>query len=993
MAVFGDYVGLYQDLVDAYNAQNQDTTNAQGRSVINPLRQNAYHQTAGTLQDFQNARANNKNWEHYVWTGGSSTWQPSNGQSDLDRAWNSDADLRKNYNNDKAAWGKWHYENHGQRENREVPFNALDTVLWNSSQYVTRHAQLYNRGYIPNVFQKADGTVTAVDGPDGWGQQHWEQSGKNEARILPGPKFTIDENKNLVLANYEGIGSPIGSELKRNFDSIVRAFNRSTGGNYKGLMEGLEASLTPQAFRDLVGSGDLDTLSGYYAGNKVSAWDSRSLGAQPPTGGFDPNYYRLNTRGGGEALNQWNNAQSSVKVGDSYLPDLDVVGRYNRDTYLHWYYTTQGKAAGERGNAAEYAGLPETYRERLTDADYQLYRDRVLGLADRFDNLKDWSDAQRPEVLREWYNSLTSDQKREYDAGTLPIPTLDIIPDRLRSQVVMNKGTTLLEGSLSPILGAKEKQQQQVFGALTQDSLKKAVEQLQKVKGQEQQLDFYRGLEGFNEVISLNETLSNSILGDSGIGGILGFASNPERIQENLESALSRATGIPSRNNAIYNWQQWFENELVKSYEGGIKVKDPLDPTVEYEVNAEFAKDYVDRYLKPRFDTSRSMTEFLSYMDVKQNEQNVFQTQSALDSLRDIADIRAKAYLDNIKSRSPLNFDASFYWDPKGNFSADDPKTAKYQEQKDALEKDWEDAKTAGNTTIVEGTNRTWSQWAYYYGLNPNDKTQFAKLHYQVKGAAKGFDPAKDVITLKDAEEYIQQRILPEITNEKLKIGDITFLNFVTPEEYADKLLEGLSPEAQKEEWEKLLDTLGLGGKQMGVEELKQYIVDAFQTNAAKQIRESIKYLNEKKLTPTQKRLGVEYIERPEDYKPTSSPNQTELYKIFKNAGYQGSEDEFYTTFMTDVDRSEMELLTQGQKGLSLGGAYAGLTSRDPFEALASVESLFEDKSDETSTTTETSSTPSYFNIFGDDKKEEDYKSKTGQKILGEFTSLFKGFS
>ena len=121
----------------------------------------------------------------------------------------------------------------------------------------------------------------------------------------------------------------------------------------------------------------------------------------------------------------------------------------------------------------------------------------------------------------------------------------------------------------------------------------------------------------------------------------------------------------------------------------------------------------------------------------------------------------------------------------------------------------------------MPGTEWTWNQWAYYYGLDPNDQNQFAKLHYQVKGAAEGFDPAKDLITLKDAEDYIDTKILPEITNEKLNIGDITFLNFVTPEEYADKLLEGISPEEHREEWDKLLETLGLSEKDMGIAEVK----------------------------------------------------------------------------------------------------------------------------------------------------------------------------
>lgn len=771
-------------------------------------------------------------------------------------------------------------------------------------------------------------------------------------------------------------------------------------GTYKTTLTSLDTSalddlknqglLSNEEYKNLVDTA-VNSFDSDYLTNKLVKWDALTQGAQPPTGGFDPEYYRLNTAGGTEALKQWNDAQTAVAVGGKTVPDLDVVGRYNRDSYLHWYYTTQGKAAGDRGNPAQAAGITENYKELLTDADYQQYRDNVLGLADRFDNIKDWAAAQDPETLKEWYSSLPSDQRREYDSGTLAVPTLDYIPDRLRDKIKMTKGTTYLEGSLAGVLGEKEKQQQQVFGSLTSDSLRKAANELQIAKQKEQAFDVYTRLPGLSEIVNVNESLANSLLGDSGIGGVLGWMQDPEDVQKGLESSLSKATGIPSRSNAVYNWQKWFDDELVKGYEGGITVTDPLDPTKTYTVDAEFAKDYIDRYLKPRFDTSRSMSEFISYMDIKQNEQNVFQTQSALDSLRDIADVRAKAYLDGIKSTAPLNFNADFYWDPKGNFTEDDPKLARYTAQKDEVSKDWEEAKTRGSTALVPGTDKTWDQWAYYYGLDINDKTQFAKLHYQIKGAANGFDPAKDLITLKDADDYIQNKILPEIADEKLKIGDISFLNFVTPEEFADRLLEGIDPATHKEEWDKLLETLGLSGKDMGIEEVKEYIIDFFRTGAAKEIRESIKYLNEKKITPSQEELGVEYIERPEDVKPTTSPYETDLYKVFKNAGYQGSEDDFYTQFMPDVDRGEMELLSKSGKGLELGGTYAGLTSKDPFEALASMETLF--SSADSTTTKKEETAPSYFKLFEDETKDEDYKSKSGQKILGEFTSLFKGFT
>lgn len=928
--------------------------------------------------------------------------------ADLIGYWNSrkdDPNFRAQFLT-KGAYGSWHYDNNGKNEGRTMQYHtmvkdpSIGTVYW--ERYVDNNATVKKAWETAGSPDKAafaqnywntkgknngDMVPTRVAGPEGWGQAHWATYGLNEDRILSGAKLSVDSNGTVSVANP----ALIGAGARQYYDGLVNSVNNAPKGTYKPLMEGLQKALGDTKFNDLVNNGALNVITAGYQKTKVSPWDGATQGAQPPTGGFDYNYYRLNTEGGKTALAQWNNTMSSVNAGGIYLPDVDVTGRYTRDSYLHWYYTTQGKSAGDRGNAAEAATASEKYSEFLTDADYQMYRDQVLGLADRFDNIKDWADAQDPEVLKEWYTSLPSDQKQQYDNGTLAVPTLDYIPDRLRSRIKTTKATTILEGELSGILGAKEKEQQQMFGSLSQDSLRQAAAELQKAKLKEQQFEFYKGLPGFGEIANVNESLANSLLGDTGIGGILGWMGDTTKAKESLEKSLGTATGVPTRSSTVYNWQKWFDDQLVKRYENGIEVQDPLNASTTYKIDAEFAKDYIDRYLKPRFDTSRSMTEFVSYMDVKQNEQNIFQTQSALDSLRDIADLRSKAYLDNIKAASPLNFNVDFYWNPQGNLSENDPKAQLYLKQKNEIAADWEIAKTQGDTARVAGTNWTWNQWAYYYGLNPKDKNQFAKLHYQIKGAAQGFDPAKDVITLKDAEDYIQTKILPEITNEKLNIGDVTFLNFVTPEEFADKLLEGISPEAHKEEWDKLLKTLGLSEKDMGVAEVKQYIIDAFRTGAAKDIRESIKYLNEKQITPSQERLGAEYIERPEDVKATKDPNATALYKIFQGAGYQGNEDEFYKDFMPDINRNEMELVTQAGKGLQASSLFSGLSSADPFEALTSVQGLFDTGSSDT--TKKEESAPSYFKMFEDETKDTDYKSKTGQKILGEFTSLFKGFS
>ena len=42
------------------------------------------------------------------------------------------------------------------------------------------------------------------------------------------------------------------------------------------------------------------------------------------------------------------------------------------------------------------------------------------------------------------------------------------------------------------------------------------------------------------------------------------------------------------------------------------------------------------------------------------------------------------------------------------------------------------------------------------------------------------------------------------------------------------------------------------------------------------------------------------------------------------------------------------------------------------------------------SSSTDTTDTSDFFSL-GSDEEDEDYKSATGQKILGEFTSMFKG--
>ena len=83
--------------------------------------------------------------------------------------------------------------------------------------------------------------------------------------------------------------------------------------------------------------------------------------------------------------------------------------------------------------------------------------------------------------------------------------------------------------------------------------------------------------------------------------------------------------------------------------------------------------------------------------------------------------------------------------------------------------------------------------------------------------------------------------------------------------------------------------------------------------------------------------------------------------------------------------------------GTGKGIQLEGFNYRDPFEAVSSFQGILGE--DETKTTKKKTSEKdeapsSFFRIgLGEDEEEDfDYKSKRADSILGEFTSMFKGF-
>ncbi len=798
--------------------------------------------------------------------------------------------------------------------------------------------------------------------------QPWEAENALK-QAQEGARQTNQYNQSL---NQQGAEFNAAAQKKNNaYNSVVSLASTTRGGDYVQM-------------RDQIRKLDLDAttknnLENYYKAfyqiEKLQQWNP-ALGAKPQYGEFDPKYYK-----------QQNPAVAAAWQAAVANDDIDITQRYGENGYYLQHYTSQGKASGLRGNAPEQTSAALAYTEKKpTDADLQQVRNLQLGVDTT-------SQTQRllniPAIATEWEKAKNGDPywaqqaKEKYlnpdkpDEFTALFRLSERPEDKqvsLQYNVNAGYGVTELEDAINQAVGEKATVDVKRFGALTQDALKTTIEEMKKAKGKEQMLSLLGGFGGFSEVMDINKELTNSIMGDSGVGGMLSFMSGG-KAEESLEKSLQNITGV--KNNVTYNWQQWFDETLKKKYEQDVELGYTAGEAKEnVKIQADFARNFIDKYLTPRFNTSRSMDEFVEYLDVRQEEQNPFQTQDILNATNQVANLRAQMYLDQLKASSDRYFNSDFYFNPTG----DKARTSNYTEQAATVASDWESAKKG---------DAYWAQQAYRFGVDLNNKDAFARMHFQVKGQGRGYDGAEDILNAGKVQDEIYSKILPALKEEALKQGTV-FGQFVTPEEFTDELLKGLDP-ADKESWDEVLQRYGITDFKGTIDELKEYVTETLRTGSAQKIREELKYLNEKRKKPTQEILGLTYIERPEDYKDQQAKPSTELYKTFQSAGYQGTEDEFYEKFFPDLDRSEQTLLTKAGSDSAL--KIQGLDMSDPFASLGTIESFFgEDSSSEEGTkTTRDTDMDSYFKLGLDDDEDEDYKSKTGSQILGEFTSMFKG--
>lgn len=754
------------------------------------------------------------------------------------------------------------------------------------------------------------------------------------------------------------------------YDKTMAAVSGTKGGDYvdqRAVIRGL------QNIDEKLKTTLEDYYKTFYTTEKLQPW-SVDLGARPPYGVFDPTYYKKQNP---TVVEQWNNAVKN--------DDLDITQRYGENGYYLQHYTSIGKNSGLRGNATEALEADKRYKEtKPTDADLQFVRNFQLGVdtdtqTQRLLNI--------PEIAEQWEKAKSGDPywKEKSKEVFLDVNKPDEFAALFRlsnrpedKAIVFNYnanagyGVTELEDALNVAVGEKAIVDVKRFGALTQDVLKQTIEEMKKAKAREQELAMFSEFGAFSDITSLNKDLTNSILGDSGVGGVLSYLGGRNQ-NESLEKSLRGITGI--NNNVTYNWQQWFDKTLKEKYQSDLELglsTEEAESSV--KVQGEFAREFIDKYLAPRFNESRSMNEFVDYLDIKQSEQNPFQTQDILNAVKLVADIRAQYFLDQLKQTPDRYFDSEFYFNPSG----DKAREASYLEQASTVTEDWEAAKKGDDY---------WNGQAYRFGVDVNDKDAFARMHFQVKGQGKGYDAADDILNATKVSEYIYGQILPALKDEALKQGTV-FGQFIKPDEFAQEMLKGLDPN-DRSSWEELLNRYKLSDFKGNFEDLKNYVSEALRTGSAQDIREQIKYLNEKRQKPTQERLGISYIQRDEDYDPAQQlKGDTQLYKVFQSAGFKGSEDEFYDSFFPDLDRSAQVALTQA--GTDKGLKTSGLKLDDPYASLTTLESFFSTDTENKKTTDTASTKKSYFTIDTD----EDLPAKTtsGQGFLDEFTSLFKGF-
>jgi len=465
---------------------------------------------------------------------------------------------------------------------------------------VPRQQTYWDTQYVPGYggqsgsYRSVQKTRTIYVSEPYWETEYYTE---NEARQAPN-RENIAQNRQNAQTNRDNQAiNESYQELNRKntetnaantvkntaYDKTVSTANSTQGGDYVTQRE---------VIRNLEGIDDRtkNTLENYFKAfytteilKPEDRWNS-DLGAKTPLGDFkekEANYYKSQNSSAAQA---WQNAVDN--------DDLDITLRYvNEEAFYHWHYTNIGKPAGARAHEIEKLAAAEQYVEKTpTDADLEQVRNLQLNIdtvTDKEGNVK-YTQFDRllrtPEIASEWEKAKAGDPYWKSKAKEFfldidkpdEFATLFRLSDRPEDKEISFKyninadyGITELEDALNQAAGEKATIEVKKFGALTQDVLRQTIDEMKKAKAREQQISMFSGLGTFKEIVDINKDLTNSILGDSGVGGILAFTSGG-KAEESLEKSLRELSGV--NNTVTYNWQQWFDESLKKRYEQDLEL-------------------------------------------------------------------------------------------------------------------------------------------------------------------------------------------------------------------------------------------------------------------------------------------------------------------------------------------------------------------------------------------------------------------------------------
>jgi len=392
------------------------------------------------------------------------------------------------------------------------------------------------------------------------------------------------------------------------------------------------------------------------------------------------------------------------------------------------------------------------------------------------------------------------------------------------------------------------------------------------------------------------------------------------------------------------------------------KPADYIAPQDRMDKDVQFAKDFFSKYLKPRFDASQSIAEFQDYIDITKNTQTPFQTQDRLNALKLAAQTSVSNWFAHLQQAGDSKFNSEYYFDPIGYLKtngvgdpndpllpgaafidyADTTAGEKATIQKAQVESDWAAAKNNEITTDSKGNSISWAGQAYRYGIDVNDKASFAKLHYQIYGmnAPTPFDPAPDIYAPQVAKTYITQILTPYLIDTANKIGSV-FGEFVKPADYVNEVLKAVNLPENKSKWDQILNTYGLNPK-ASLDEIKNTLTDILSQDSTQTIKKKIGDLITAGKTLTQTELGVEFIQKATTPSGTIAP-ASGVYALFKNAGFSGTENEFYSQFMPEASAQDISIINASY---TPGGQKTPLLptiSGTGLEQISSIADLFGD--------------------------------------------------